>query len=147
MILYSIISLFLICVDQISKYLIATNFDWNTRYTLILGLFDIVYRKNTGAAFSILSQHLYLLAIISILFCIGVVFYVVKMKPTHPLQCTSIALIFAGAVGNGIDRIFRGYVVDFIETTFINFPVFNIADISITIGAALFMIYVIKYDK
>ena len=59
----------------------------------------------------------------------------------------AISLIFAGAMGNGIDRFFRGYVVDFIETTFINFSVFNVADILITIGSILFIIYVILFDK
>ncbi|MBQ7976709.1 MAG: signal peptidase II, partial [Clostridia bacterium] len=56
-------------------------------------------------------------------------------------------LIFAGALGNGLDRIFRGYVIDFIETAFINFPVFNIADISITIGAIVLVIYVMFLEK
>lgn len=147
MLLYSIISIVIIIIDQLSKILISSCFSYDTRVTLIPGLFDIVFRKNTGAAFSILSKHIFLLSIISIIFCIGVIIYVIKIKPQHPLQCTSIALIFAGALGNGIDRFFRGYVVDFIETTFINFPVFNIADISITLGAILFVLYVIMFDK
>ena len=56
-------------------------------------------------------------------------------------------MMFAGAFGNAIDRIFRGFVVDYIQTTFINFPVFNIADIGITVGAALLVLYVILFDK
>lgn len=144
---YGIISLIIIILDQLSKILISNNFSADTKFTLIPGIFDIVYRKNTGAAFSILSKHIFLLSIISIIFCILVVVYVIKIKPKHPLQCTAISLVFAGAFGNGIDRFFRGYVVDFIETTFINFPVFNIADISITVGAVLFIIYVIIFDK
>ena len=60
---------------------------------------------------------------------------------------TSLMLMFAGALGNAIDRIFRGYVVDFIETTFISFPVFNIADIAITVGAVLLIIYILFFDK
>ena len=147
MLLYSIISAIIIIIDQLTKIFISPTFTHTTRYTAIPELFDIVYRQNTGAAFSILSKHVYLLSIISVLFCIGLIVYVVKAKPKHPLQMVSLAMIFAGAFGNGIDRVFRGYVVDFIETTFINFPVFNIADVSITIGAALLVIYVIMYDK
>lgn len=147
MFIYSIISLIIIGIDQLSKILVSGNFTHKTDITLIPGLFDLVYRKNTGAAFSILSKHVYLLGIISIIFSIAIIIYVIKFKPSHPLQRTSIALIFAGAVGNGIDRLCRGYVIDFIETTFINFPVFNIADISITIGAVLLILFVILYDK
>lgn len=147
MLVYSIISLLILIIDQLSKIFILSNFTADTKINLIPGIIDIVFRKNTGAAFSLLSKHIYLLSIISILFCIGVIIYVVKIKPKHPLQCTSIALIFAGALGNGIDRFFRGYVIDFIETAFINFPVFNIADVSITVGAALFVLYVILFDN
>lgn len=60
---------------------------------------------------------------------------------------TSLTLLFAGALGNAIDRIFRGYVVDFIETAFIDFPVFNVADIAITCGAVIMAIYIIFFDK
>ena len=59
----------------------------------------------------------------------------------------SLVLMFAGAFANAIDRIFRGFVIDFIETTFIAFPVFNIADIAITIGAALLIVYILFFDK
>ena len=60
---------------------------------------------------------------------------------------TSLTLLFAGALGNAIDRIFRGYVIDFIETAFIDFPVFNVADIAITCGAVIMAIYIIFFDK
>ena len=59
----------------------------------------------------------------------------------------SLMLLFAGALGNAIDRVFRGFVVDFIKTSFINFPVFNVADIAITVGAALFIIYLMFFDN
>lgn len=147
MLLYGLISILIILADQISKFIISSAFTDNTRHILIPHIINIVYRKNTGAAFSILSDHVILLGLISVIFCVGVVIFYLKRKPTHPLFCTSLSLIFAGAMGNGIDRIMRGYVIDFIETAFINFPVFNIADISITIGAVLLVIYVTFYDK
>ncbi len=147
MLLYGLISLLLIAADQISKIMISSGISGNARLILIPHVINIVYRKNTGAAFSILSDHVVLLGLISVIFCVGVIVFFIKRRPSHPLFCTSLTLIFAGALGNGIDRILRGYVVDFIETAFINFPVFNIADISITIGAILLIIYVIFYDK
>ena len=113
----------------------------------ILNLFDITYIQNKGAAFSLLSGKLSLLSIISVAFCICAVIYWIKKKPTHPLLCTSITMMFAGAFGNAIDRIFRGFVIDYIQTSFINFPVFNIADIGITVGAILLVVYFIWFDK
>ena len=147
MLLYGLISFLIILIDQISKILISTAFSANTRHILIPGIINIVYRKNTGAAFSILSDHVMLLGIISTVFCIGVIVFFLKKKPSNPVLCTALSLIFAGALGNGLDRIFRGYVIDFIETAFINFPVFNIADISITIGAIVLVIYVMFLEK
>lgn len=147
MILYGIISLVIVIIDQISKFSIITHLTPSSRLILIPNIINIVYKKNTGAAFSILSDHVYLLGIISAIFCIAVAMFFVIKRPKNPIMCTAMSMIFAGALGNGIDRIFRGFVIDFIETDFIQFPVFNIADISITIGAALLMVYVIFLDK
>ena len=88
-----------------------------------------------------------MLSLVSVAFCVGVVVYWILKKPTQKLFCVSLAMIFGGALGNAIDRIFYGFVVDFIETTFIDFPVFNIADIGITVGVALLMIHFIFFDK
>ena len=147
MLVYGLISFLIIVADQLSKIMISSSFSGNSRHILIPHIINIVYRKNTGAAFSILSDHVVFLGLISVVFCIGVIVFYIRRKPRHPLFCTSLALIFAGALGNGIDRILRGYVIDFIETAFINFPVFNIADISITIGAILLVVYVIFYEN
>ena len=144
--IWLIISILIIALDQITKYLVVSNMSvGETAFSL--GLFDITYVKNEGAAFSMLSGRMSLLSIISIVFCIAVVIYWIKKKPTHPLLCTSIMMLFAGAFANAIDRILRGFVVDFIHTTFISFPVFNIADIAITVGAGLLILYEILFDK
>lgn len=141
------ISLAIIIVDQLLKFLVTSGMNVGDTAFSLLNIFDITYVQNRGAAFSLLSGKLSLLSIVSILFCIGVVVYWIKKKPTHPLLCTSLVMIFAGAFGNGIDRVFRGFVVDFIQPTFINFPTFNAADIGITVGAALMVMYVILFDR
>lgn len=141
------ISLAIIIVDQLLKFLVTSGMNVGDTAFSLLNIFDITYVQNRGAAFSLLSGKLSLLSIVSILFCIGVVVYWIKKKPTHPLLCTSLVMIFAGAFGNGIDRVFRGFVVDFIQPTFINFPTFNVADIGITVGAALMVMYVILFDR
>ena len=145
--IWLIISILIIIADQLVKYFVATGMSVGDTAFSVLNLFDITYVQNQGAAFSILSGKLSVLSLISVVFCVGVIVYWIKKKPTHPLLCTALTMMFAGAFGNAIDRIFRGFVVDYIQTTFITFPVFNIADIGITVGAALLVLYVILFDK
>lgn len=145
--IWLIISILIIIADQLVKYFVAAGMSMGDTAFSVLNLFDITYVQNQGAAFSILSGKLSILSLISVIFCVGVIVYWIKKKPTHPLLCTALTMMFAGAFGNAIDRIFRGFVVDYIQTTFINFPVFNIADIGITVGAALLVLYVILFDK
>lgn len=147
MLIYSIAALLIIIADQVTKFLVASNFTSTTEIRLIPGIINLVYLHNTGAAFSIFSEHVNVLGFISVVFCIGITIYIYKKKPSSTMQKLSLSLIFAGAAGNAIDRICRGYVIDFIETAFIDFPVFNIADIAITAGAVLLIIYVIFFDK
>lgn len=144
--LWLIIAVLITAADQLVKLLIVSNADVGD-VLVSLPLTDITYVKNTGAAFSIMSGKISVLTVISAVFCVGVVIYWIKKKPSHPLMCAALTMMFAGALGNAIDRIVRGFVVDFIQVTFINFPVFNIADIGITLGAILLVIYVIFFDK
>ena len=146
-IIYGLIWLAVTAADQLVKLGIVKNYDLYDRIGSLGNIADFVYVRNTGAAFSMLSGKLGLLSIISIAFCIGVVVYWFKKKPTHPLMCTALTLLASGALGNAIDRIIRGYVVDYISLSFISFPVFNIADIAITIGAVLMVVYVMFFDK
>ncbi|MBO5060852.1 MAG: signal peptidase II [Clostridia bacterium] len=147
MLVWIIIAAAVVGIDQLAKVLVAANLSATDCIHVIPGLFDFVYVKNTGAAFSILSDNTALLGVISVFFCIGVIVYWYMMKPKHKLLRLSVTLLFAGALGNAIDRIFRGFVVDFISTAFMTFPVFNIADIAITVGAALLIIYLLFFDK
>ena len=150
MLLWSLIVICIIALDQLSKYWVINNIGLTDSITIIPKVIDFVYVKNTGAAFSFLADKTYgivLLSLISVAFCVGVVWFMIKRKPSSKLLTISLALMLSGAFGNVIDRIFKGYVVDFIETTFIKFPVFNIADIAITCGAALVIIYVLFFEK
>ncbi len=150
MVLWSFIVAAIIALDQIFKCWITNNIGLTDSLTVIPNVIDFVYVKNTGAAFSFLADKAYgiiILSCISVLFCIFAVWFMVKKKPQSKMLRISLALMLSGALGNAIDRIFRGYVVDFIEATFINFPVFNIADIAITSGAALLIIFMLFFDK
>lgn len=139
-IVYIIIAVLIIAADRLSKIWIMSNVNLGETF-VHLPLFDFTYVQNEGAAFSILSGKLGILSIVSLAFCIFVIVYFIKKRPTNKLWCFALTLMFAGALANAWDRIFYGYVVDFIETTFINFAIFNIADIAITVGAALMILY------
>ncbi len=146
MIIWLIISLVLIGADQAIKYLVINNIALTDTIEVIPDILNIVYVKNTGAAFSILSGRTYILSIVSFVVCVALVWYLIKKKPSSKLLLVSLGMILGGAAGNLIDRVARQFVVDYIEVCFITFPVFNLADMAITIGAALLMIYVIFFD-
>ncbi|MBQ6907240.1 MAG: signal peptidase II [Clostridia bacterium] len=139
--------LVIIILDQTIKLFVAGNLSSTDSMVIIPHILNFIYVKNTGAAFSIFSDKTAVLGVVSILFCIGVTAYWYIKKPKSELLKFSLSLLLAGAVGNAIDRIARGFVVDFIEATFIKFPVFNIADISITFGTVFLMIYLLFFDK
>lgn len=145
--IWGIIATMVILADQATKYLIENTFSSTDCITFIPGVIDFVFVKNTGAAFSMLNRHTWILALISVIFSIGIAVYLLKTQPVDILINVCGGLILGGAIGNGIDRILRAYVVDFIEFTFFNFPVFNIADIAITVGGALAVIAVMRKDK
>ena len=146
-IVWILIAVLTVLLDQAAKLLVVNNLSQTDCFHVIPGVFDFVYVKNTGAAFSILSDNTALLAIVSVAFCIAIPVYWYVKKPKNRILQTSATLLFAGALGNAIDRIFRGYVIDFISTAFITFPVFNVADIAITAGAVLLIIYLLFFDK
>lgn len=142
-----IIAIILAAADQIIKYFVVSGMSVGETAFSVLNIFDITYLQNRGAAFSILSGRLSLLSLISVVFCVGAVIYWIRKKPEHPLLKTALVMMFSGALGNGIDRIFRGFVVDYISASFVSFPVFNLADICITVGAAFLAAYFIWFDK
>ena len=118
--------------------------------TIIEGVLSFEWQHNTGAAWSILSEHTWLLTLISSLFIIGFSVFDVYYKNTGVLYSISYALCFAGALGNLIDRIFLGYVRDFIFLDFIKFttyPTFNVADICLVVGVILFAICILFSRK
>lgn len=144
--MWFIISLLIIIFDQIFKFLVVSNISLTDSIEVIPKVMHFVYVKNTGAAFSILEGKTYLLSIVSVLVCAALVIYMIKTKPESKMLSLSISLILGGAVGNLIDRLTKGFVVDFIEPMFIRFPVFNFADIAITVGAVLLVVYVMFFD-
>ena len=136
------LSAFIILLDQFTKFLIFYNYKIFINKDFLLFRLDFV--KNYGAAFSILSGSRIFLSFISIIFSILFIYLIFRKNTLNSSDLFSYSFILGGTVGNGIDRILKGYVVDFINLNFINFPVFNIADISINIGFILLLYNIFK---
>ena len=132
----------LICIlDQLSKFYINYNFNKLLNKDLLIVTLD--YVRNYGAAFNIFSGSRLFLSFISIISSI-ILFYFIFISENKIINKYSFSFILAGSIGNGIDRIYNGYVIDFIKIKFFDFPVFNIADIAINIGV---LILVISYFR
>lgn len=144
---YAILAVLLVIIDQVTKYLVRANIDLGESLPFIPYLLDLTYVQNTGAAFSILREHTWLLTLISAVLVLVICWLVVKKFFTGWLGLTAATLILAGGVGNLIDRVAFGYVTDMLETIFMDFPVFNFADCCITVGVVLLFIYVIFFVK
>jgi len=138
------LSVFIILIDQFTKYKIFYNYEKVINKEFILFRFDFV--KNYGAAFNIFSGNRIFLSLISIIFSVLLTYLILRKNTIKTIDMISYSFILGGTIGNGIDRTFRGYVIDFINLNFINFPVFNIADISINIGF-IFLFYTLFKNK
>jgi len=143
--IYSIAAV-VIMIDQIVKLLIRTKMKLNTSIPIIPDIFNLTYTENKGAAFSILQNTQILLIIVGLVFLYLLDYYIKKEKKFSKLSIISLGLIIGGIVGNLVDRILLHAVVDYLDFTLINFPIFNIADSCITIGVIIFMISTIKEE-
>ena len=138
--IYFAIILALIGLDQILKHLIQTTMEWNATIPLLPNFFHISYIQNTGAAFSFFrGQQLLLISITSVVSVFLLIYLWRKRRAGHGIFLTSITLIVSGGIGNLIDRIRLGYVVDYLDFRF--FPVFNLADICVVTGSLLMLLY------
>ena len=138
------LSFFIILLDQFTKNFIFFNYKNVLNKDFILFKLDFV--KNYGAAFNIFSGSRIFLSSISIIFSILLIYLILRKNTFTLIDLFSYCFILAGTIGNGLDRILRGFVIDFINLNFVNFPVFNIADISINIGF-IFLFYSILKNK
>lgn len=134
--------------DQITKYLVVQNIPLYGEVSAIPGLFHLTYVQNTGAAFSMLRGAQWFFALVFLVLTVAIVWDMVKKSmPFTRLERWLIVCIYAGGLGNMIDRVRLGYVVDMIRTEFINFPVFNVADCFITCGCILLLLHIFFFNK
>ena len=137
-----------VAVDQLVKYWTVSHLALYESAPLIPGLVELLYIRNTGGGFSVLTGHTWLLTAVTAVIMAGIAVIMVKKLFAHPLAMWTLALILSGGVGNLIDRVRLGYVVDMFNFQFMNFPVFNVADIFVVVGAIGFAAYyLLLYDK
>ena len=139
------LSILIILIDQLTKLLMSYNYKSFINIDFLLFKLDFV--KNYGAAFNIFSGSRIFLSMISIIFSIILFYLIIRKSSSNILDNYSYSFILGGTIGNGIDRIINGYVIDFINLNIINFPVFNIADISINFGFIILVFRIFKNNR
>ena len=145
---YSLFAAVIVAADQFTKYLTVANIELYADVPFIPGLLQLTYVQNTGAAFSSFEGQQWLFALIFAVFTFLVVWeYRKNSMGFLPVERWCIAAIYGGGLGNMIDRVRLGYVVDMIETQFITFPVFNVADCFITCGCFAMLFSLLFINK
>ncbi len=143
--MFQAISLALIAVltviDRLTKYASVSTVKADGPKEFLFGLFNFTYVENTGAAFSLFSGKTEILSAITVIFLAVILFLLMKKSFSSKFLNACLILVFAGGLGNLIDRIAYGYVIDFIEPLFMDFAVFNFADCCITVGAFMIIGY------
>ena len=138
----------IVAADQITKYLTVANIALFQDVEFIPGLLGLTYVQNTGAAFSSFEGQQWLFALVFVAFTGMILWeYFKKPQPFSKFERWCIAAIYGGGLGNMVDRVRLGYVVDMLETKFMVFPVFNVADCFICCGCVLLMVHLLIWNK
>lgn len=146
--LYLLVSAGVVALDQITKYLTVHFIPLYEHVPVLPGVVGLTYLRNTGAAFSSFEGMQWLFALIFLFFTVALLWeYFKKRLPFTRFERFCIAAIYGGGVGNMIDRLRLGYVVDMIETLFVDFPVFNVADCFITCGCIALLAHLVFWNK
>ncbi len=146
--MYTLFAFAAALVDQVTKLLVLRYIPLGSDVKGIDGLFHLTYVQNTGAAFSSFEGMRWLFVGIFLVLTMVILFeYFKKNLPFHSFERWCMAAIYGGALGNVIDRVRLGYVVDMIRVDFIRFPVFNVADCFITCGCIALMVHIIFFNK
>lgn len=145
-------SVLIVIADQISKYFVSRTLTLYKDYTIIPNFFSFTYVKNEGIAFGMLSRFgaisKVIVAIVTFAVIVFAIYAICKGYLKNTLGVVSVAMIVGGGIGNLIDRLLLHYVVDFFSFTFggWRFAIFNVADIFVSVGTVLFLIYFIFFD-
>ena len=146
MLIWFLIAAIAVILDQVTKWLAVEFLTKVETVPLIQNVLHLTYLENTGAAFGILKNNRWVFLIISTVAIIALLAYIAKFPPKSKWLGVGLSFIVGGGIGNIIDRVLLGYVVDFIDFRLINFAVFNVADSFVCVGAVLVLIYVFFFS-
>ena len=145
---YSLLAVFIAAADQLSKFFVVRDIPLHTAVPVLPGIVSLTYVQNDGAAFSSFRGMQWLFLLIFLIFTAAIFYeYFKKPMPFSGWERILIAAIYGGGLGNLIDRVRLGYVVDMIQTDFMNFPVFNVADCFISCGCIALMLHLAIFNK
>lgn len=144
---YGALTLLVVLLDYITKRIVSGNMVLYQSIPVIKGVFNITYVKNTGASFGMMAGARWFFVAVTVILIAAVIYYAVKNKITDKLFLVSASFVVGGGIGNLIDRIATGAVVDFFDFCLINFAIFNVADCFVIVGVILMAIYYIKEEK
>jgi signal peptidase II len=142
-----LIVLFIASADQITKYLAVAYLKPLRTVPILEGIFSQTYVENRGAAFGILQNQRWFLVVLPLVIIAVIIFYLASHRHDSLLRKISLAVILGGAAGNLIDRMFHGFVIDMLQATFVNFPVFNTADSAVVCGTILLAFQLLFLEK
>lgn len=137
----------MVALDQLTKYLVTVHIPYGATVPVLKGVFHLTYVRNTGAAFSLFAGQRWFFLLVTAAFFIFLAVAIRKKWFSHPVASWAMVFLSGGAVGNLIDRIVTGSVVDMFELEFIRFAIFNVADLFVTAGAILLCVWVIFFDR
>lgn len=143
MLLYYLTALIIIALDQATKYWTVQSIPYREVVEWIPGFISFTHHRNSGAAWSILEGQMLFFYIVTIIIVGVIIYYLHLYGRKDRLFGVALSLILGGAIGNFIDRLLFQYVVDMVRLEFVNFPIFNVADMALTVGVGLMIVYLI----
>ncbi len=147
LVVYFLISALLVGLDQWSKYLTLQNISLGETKEFIPGFLSLTHLRNTGAAWSLLEGKMKFFYVITVIVSVVIIYLLIKNYKKSIWYSVGLSFVLAGAIGNFIDRVRLGYVVDMLQTDFMNFPIFNVADSTLVVGVICIFIYLILDEK
>lgn len=147
LVVYFLISALLVGLDQCSKYLTVQNISLGETKEFIPGFLSLTHLRNTGAAWSLLEGKMIFFYVITVIVSVVIIYLLIKNYKKSIWYSVGLSFVLAGAIGNFIDRVRLGYVVDMLQTDFMNFPIFNVADSTLVVGVICIFIYLILDEK
>lgn len=144
---YILLAALAVGLDQYFKLWTVINIPMRGSRPLLPGILGLTYVHNPGASWGILSGRTGFLLAVTAIACLGIFLAILLKKPASPMGRLSLAMVLGGAVGNAVDRLILGYVVDMFQTQFMDFPIFNVADVFIVCGGCLFCLYILLDER